>query len=504
MNLLAAPARVSRAVSGRRNDAAGSPVGARAWLLAALSLVLAANVMSSRYLFPDSYYDLYLGRYILQRGLPHRNVFTSASHGARWLDQQWLAHVVYYATWAAGGYPALAALSAALITSGFALLSLLMLRRGVPPIRMFAWTLAAFAVCLGNVVIRAQSFAYPLVALTLWLILEDGRAPRLRARTWLVVPVLVLWANTHGSVLLGVGLVVFYAVYRVVTALIQRRRGPIPAFLALAAVAGATVACTPYGIGVTRYYRSLIGNPVLAHNVLEWATPSPLYPVSWAFFGLVLVVVVVVVVAWRRGTRPDPLLSGLTVVLLALALTAIRNQAWFGFGGSLLAADTLARSSGGRAPVLGEAFRRATAGVLAAAALASLGVLALTPDSQFESKTPLGAIQAAAAIAAGNPAVRVLGDDWSGSPMLWLHPAMFGRVGFDARFEQYTRGQLSAFADFLEVTGTRWRRVSAGYDVVVASRFGRPRLAGALERSPGWRVVYQDRAGVVLERLAHA
>ena len=70
--------------------------------------------------------------------------------------------------------------------------------------------------------------------------------------------------------------------------------------------------------------------------------------------------------AWRQGTRPDPLLLGIAAVLLMLAFTAIRNQAWFGIGGSLLAADTLARRSGGRGPEFGAGFRRALAGLLAA------------------------------------------------------------------------------------------------------------------------------------------
>ena len=501
VSLATVPAGVSHAGGSRRGAPAGRHAGAWPWLLGAVSLALAVNVMSSRYLFADSFYDLYSGRYIVQHGIPHRNVVTLASHGAPWIDQQWLAQAVYYGAWTVGGYRALAALSAVLVTSGFALLALLMLRRGVPPTRVFAWTLAAVVVCLGNIVIRAQSFAYPLIALTLWLILEDDRAPRLRARTWLVVPLLVLWANTHGSALLGAGLVVAYAGYRIAKALARRSRGPIPPYAALGVVAAGTVVCTPYGTGVIRYYASMIGNPALTHNVLEWAPPNPMYAVSWGFFALVLVTLTAVAVAWRRGVRPDPLLCGLAIILLALALTAIRNQAWFGFGGSLLAADTLARS-GGQVAVLGRAFRRVVAGALAALAVLSLGALAVTPARQFESLIPRRAIDVAAAMAEKNPAIHVLGDDWSGSPMLWLHPAMFGRVAFDARFEQYSRSDISAYADFVWVQGPRWQRVMHGYDLVVVSRRERPRLAAALRRLPGWRVVYNDRDGLVLERQA--
>jgi hypothetical protein len=500
VNLITAPSRASRTVSTVRARQAGWPAGARSWFVAVVSLVLTANVLASRYLLADSVYDLYAGRYIAHHGIPHRNVFTAAARAVPWIDQQWLAHVAYYGTWAAGGYGAVAVLSALLLTSGFAVLALLMLRRGVPPPRMFAWTTAALMVCLGETWIRAQSFAFPCFALTLWLILEDDRAPRLRPRTWLVVPVLVLWANTHGSVLLGAGLVVLYAVYRVTKSAVRHDPSLSPGYLALGAVAGVSVFCTPYGTGLSRYYRLFIGNPDLPRYAGEWVAPSLSDPLSWAFFTFLLATVIAVGVAVRRSARPDPLLLGLAAVLLGLAVTGVRFQAWFAFGGSMVAADTLARG-GGRVPALGGAFRRTAARVLAALALISVGALVARPDRQFESGFPVQPINVAAALAADNPALRILGDDWCGTPMLWLHPAMLGRVGFDIRVEQYPGAELSAYFDFMQAR-RGWQRAMKGYSLILVSRRHHALLASALERLPGWRVVYEDAAGLVLERQA--
>jgi hypothetical protein len=482
---------------------AGWPAGGRSWFVAAVSLVLATNVLFSRHLFPDSFYDLYAGRYIAEHGIVRRNVFTVASHGASWIDQQWLAHVLYYGAWAAGGYPALAAFSAVLVTAGFAVLALLMLRQAIPPPRMFAWTLAAFVACLGNTLLRAQSFAYLFLALTLWMILEDDRAPRPRARTWLLIPVLLLWANTHGSALLGAGLVVLHAGCQIAKSLRRRDLRAALAYLALGIAASTALLGTPYGTGVIWYYRRFLGNPALAH-VAEWQPPSLMSPSSWGFFGLALATAVCVIVAWRRGTRPDPLLLSIAAVLLALGLTAVRDQAWFGFGASVLAADTLARSSSGQAPVLAKAFRRGTAGIFAALALVSLGVLAATATSQFEGLIPRRAINAAASLAARNPGERILGDDWSAAAMLWLHPAMLGRIGFDIRVEQYSQAELSTYFRFLYSQGASGQQVMRGYGLVFIARRPRPQLGAALERLPSWRVVYQDRNGLVLQRQVPA
>jgi hypothetical protein len=487
--------------AGSADAAEGSPF--LPWLMALVALTLMVSLEYSRYLFADSYYDLYAGRYIVQHGIPHHNVVTVVAHGAPWIDQQWLAQVTYYGAWAAGGYPAVALLSALVLTSGFAVLALAMRSRGVPPARVFLWTCAALIVYLGNIVIRAQSFAYPLFALTLWLVVADSGAPRIRARTWLVLPVLVLWANTHGSVLIGAAIVALYAGYRAVTAVL-RRAGPwaVLGYLVLGAAGPASVLCTPYGTAVIGYYKAVNRvAPALSHYVTEWQRPSPLYLVSMAFFALLTATVIAVAVAWRRGTRPDPVLAAIALGLLALALTAIRNQAFFAFAGSLLAAGTLARSSGGRAAVLSRAFSRAVAGILAAAALTGAVLIATEPAGTFESLVPVRAIAAAAALAARDPGARVLADEWSGPPMLWLHPAMFGRVGYDARLEQFSVAQLRAYATFLTARARGWAGLLRGYDLVLVNRKQHGWLGTALTRLPGWRVVYSGRDGLVLERV---
>src|SRR5213078_138789 len=111
VNPVAAPARMPVAAPRRAR-------AAWAWFVALLSLLLAGNLVTCRYLFWDAFYDLYAGRYILQHGIPHQNLITVASYGAAWEDQQWLAHVLSYAAWSAGGYRLLAAASAILVTAG--------------------------------------------------------------------------------------------------------------------------------------------------------------------------------------------------------------------------------------------------------------------------------------------------------------------------------------------------------------------------------------------------
>src|SRR5437016_2933388 len=150
---------------------AGAPLG---WIAATGALCFAVNTFFSRYLFWDSYLDLSGGRFVAHHGIPRHEALTTAGQ-RNWIDQQWLAHWTYYELWTFGGYPLVAAVSSLLVASAFALLCALLVARKVPAQRAFLWTLVAFVVCFGNTVIRAQSFAYPLFVLLLWLILADAR-----------------------------------------------------------------------------------------------------------------------------------------------------------------------------------------------------------------------------------------------------------------------------------------------------------------------------------------
>lgn len=426
-------------------------------------------------------------------------MLTAASSHAPWIDQQWLAHVVFYGAWTLAGYPAVAVVAVLATAAGCALLAATMLRLGVAPPRMFAWTTAAIAICAMDYQIQAQNFGYPLFAVTLWLLIRDRQAPRPVPRTWLVVGVLAVWANLHGSVLLGTAVTVLYAAWRALTALARRDWRAGAGFTGLGAAALAAIACTPYGINVLGYYGRLIGNPVLSAYVGRWAPPDPSSPATWLLCALAAAAAVTTVRAWRHGVRPDPFLTMVVIVLLALAAIAARNQDWFAFGASLLAAETQARAHRA-APALAGGFVTAITATLAALALVSLTVLVTTPASQFESLPPRGAIATAAAIARRDPGARILGDAYTGTAMLWLQPAAtIGRDGYDVRFGQYSSQQLRAYFRFLFVRGPRWQGVTRGYSIIVISRKS-IRLRRALSRLPEWRIAYQDSEGLVFVR----
>jgi hypothetical protein len=466
------------------------------WIITVGFACFGVTALFSRYLFWDSYLDLAGGRYIAEHGIPRHEALTVAAQRT-WIDQQWLAHWAYYEAWSLGGYPLVAALSSLLVASAFALLCALLLHRGVPPQRALLWTLLAFVACFGNTVIRAQSFAYPLFVLLLWAILEDARRPR--ARFLLVVPLLVLWSNLHGTALLGIALVVGYSLFRIAVAARQGNGRLASLYTAAASGAALAVFANPYGFSILDYYKALIGNGVVSQYILEWAPPSLGSVFSLGFFGVAFLTVLAVAYAVGRGYRPAPVLLAIVSVLGLLATQGVRYQAWFVITAAVLAAEALAAVRPAPAEFPLRIQRLGALGVLLFA-LATVVALGRTTDGQFERLLPRKAASAAAAYATAHPKATILADDVTSSALLWLYPHTLRRVAFDARLEQYPQPLLRKWFTYLNGVPPGWPSLIGGYDVLVASRSAHPELVANLKRLTGWRLLLADSDGIALVR----
>ena len=303
-----------------------------------------------RVLLSDTYTSLTVGRLITQSGLPHKDTLTVAGRGATWIDQQWLAHLVVYESWRIGGYPLVGMLSAGLIATAFALLFVLMLSRGTNPVFAFGISGACFVVADLNFETRPQSFAYPLFMLLILLLAREERTPSFRPRLLLAWPILLLWGNLHGSVLLGVGVCLLYCALRSLTAARERRLTQIVWYSLLAIGAVVSSAITPYGTTIISYYPHLLGNPNL-RSIAEWQ-PANYAGLSIPFDLLLAVAIGSICFAWGRGIRPSTFALALAAGLALMATQAVRYEVWFAFGAAFLLSDIRGRFDTLQAPVV--------------------------------------------------------------------------------------------------------------------------------------------------------
>jgi hypothetical protein len=469
------------------------------WGMVAAALVFTAVAASwARIFYSDTWISLTSGRFIAAHGLPHVDTLSSAGQGRPWVDQQWLAHLVFYELWRAGGNPAVGAASAMAFALAFGILAALLVRRGAAPLAVTAVLGAALVQCLLFAETRAQSFAYPLFAVLLCILLGERSRPAGR-RTLLVLPVLALWANVHGSVLLGIAVCVACLAVRGIESARARawRLAAADAAVSLAAVA--TLFVTPYGGAMPSYYARVLGDPAL-RTIAEWQ-PASFAPLQLPFVVLLLGTLGVVCFACGRGARApaDALVAG--VLLAGLATHAVRYQTWFALGVAPLLAAGLTHVRPGRGlqrpprPIVAAGGALLLAGVVISSAL-----LARTPEATFARFVSQPAVRGSATYAAAHPGVRILADDVTGSELLWRYPALAGRVGYDARTEVYRPEDFLRFARFLTVSGRSWTAATRGYGVVAVTCRLHPSLCAALRRLDGWRVLADSGGGIVAVR----
>jgi hypothetical protein len=177
------------------------------WVLATLAAAFAAPA-SAPVTLVDLAWTLKSGEWMVaHQRLLEGDPFTTAPHMAQQPDAQWLAQLVYYGLFRAGGLELVTVGTALAVATAFGLV-LLACRAAGGGLRLScACTLAAFGLAVTNVDSRPQTLAYPLFALFLLVLTRAQWRGRPGRSGWLLPLAMVVWANVHGSFPLGLALV---------------------------------------------------------------------------------------------------------------------------------------------------------------------------------------------------------------------------------------------------------------------------------------------------------
>jgi len=447
----------------------------------ALTCLLVSLLALASYglLVADSWMSLVAGREIIQHGLPHRETLTVIPAGREWIDQQWLAQVALYGTHRAFGIGGVAILDVLLI--GTAVGSAMAAARslGATARSTFLVTLVCLFIAPWSWQIRAQAFALPLFVWCLWLAADHVRRPSRRA--FVALPLLVLWANVHGSVVLGAGLVVLAAIC---VAVVTRANVWVEAALAVGALAAVFV--TPYGTKIVDYYHLLLVDPPFGHVIVEWQRTTP-GGITAVFFVVLVLAVPLVALAWRRRTMTTFEILALGLVTVG-ALQAVRGLAWFALAATVLlpnALDALVRKPD---KIAAPRVNVAVAAASIVAALVVLTIAASRPQSWFERQWPRGALEA---VRSAGPDARVYGSDRHSDWLLWKIPSLQGRLAYDVRFELVSPEQFSRLANYVAQNGSDWKRSADGYRVIVIDVDSTKKHLAAFRSEPGARVAFR-------------
>jgi hypothetical protein len=344
--------------------------------------------------------------------------------------------------------------------------------------------------------LRAQTLVYPLFVVLLWLLVSDVLVPT--RRVFLVLPLLVLWANLHGSVTLAALLVALRGMTYAGAAW-RAGRSPgswLPRSAALVLGPGLCIFASPYGFDLVGYYHRTLFNPSLSTYVAEWVPSTPSLDTAPFFvmaFGAV----------WLLGrTRSLTVFERVVLlVVLAASLASVRNVAWFG----LTAVMVLPRALEEAWPSRSDSPKRHRLNTLialgaVAAALVVTVVVAARPLSWLRQDWSPKAAAIVGRQAAADPSLRVLSTARAADWLLFTEPQLAGRMAFDIRLELLSHTQVKRFYQLENAIGDRWREATAGYRLLLID----PRSEGDLERvllaESGMRTLYRGKRILVLSR----
>ena len=460
--------------------------GTRCFFLALAAVLLCVSEMLLQ--DPDTHWHIAVGRWIWEsRSVPWTDVFSHTFAGADWIAKEWLSQLIFYGAFAAAGWRGVAALTAIVIAASFALL-FQWLRCRIHATAALVVTLLAFLLAFGSLLARPHVLVFPI------LILWTGGLVEAAARgspPWRLVPLMMLWANLHGSFTIGFALAGILAVEAMLA--VPRQQRPAAALrwsVFLAAVVLAACA-TPYGYRAMWVTATLFGSGEPLPYIIEWQ------PLRFDWIGI-LACGMFISLLLGLALRPRENLFRIVVVVL-FGYMMLRHQRFlclFALVAPIVAAGPLAR----RLPSLAASLPKRRAEVLprfAAAGflLAALGTGLLKSPEPSSLTTPAAALREARALGIAGP---VYNDYDFGGFLIGQGVSTFidGRTdqlflgGFiSGLFAAVRAADGTAFATLLDSRGVTWALVKPGSDEV-----------RHLDALPGWRRAYGDATAVVYTR----
>jgi hypothetical protein len=176
-------------------------------------------------------------------------------------------------------------------------------------------------------VVRLQLFSLALFPLLLLLLRNETRGPS--RRIWLLVPLIALWGNLHGAVLVGLAVATAYL------ALERARLEPVTAFGVWIASILALFA-TPALDRTSDYYRDLLQNEAARRGVGLWEPVDPSSPV-----GLLLIAAAAALLVLALWAKPRLWELVVLAGLVFLTIRTARSGVWLLFAAAGPAAAKL-------------------------------------------------------------------------------------------------------------------------------------------------------------------
>lgn len=427
---------------------------------------------------PDTYWQIRIGQQIIEtRSLPRTDVFSFTMQGQPWISTQWLAQVLYAAAFARAGWAGPVVLTAGSIAAAFAILAWFV-RRRLDTAPALVLLMAALAIASPHFLVRPHALAMPVMVA--WIAGLVAAADRNAAPSYWLLPLIVLWANLHGSFILGLALIGPIALDVVLKTEAPMRLAMLMRWFMFGLAALGASCVTPYGIEAFLAARNILNLGAALPLITEWR------PADFSRFGAFEACLLLGMAAVLfKGLTLSPMRILLVLGLLHMALAGVRNITVLALLLPIVIAAPLAKQ-------IGRAKEAPKASGLCAV-LVTVAMIAVAVMSSFVMKTnryaPTSHLAPALAALKANRASRVLNDYDFGGYLIWAGIP----VAIDGRTELYGERFMVELDNAMTL-----KSPDALFNLLASQRIGATLLrrqtpaAQLLDHVDGWRKVFAD------------
>jgi hypothetical protein len=440
----------------------------------------------------DTFWQIKVGQWIIDHhAVPTTDLYSLTKFGAAWISNAWLSQVLYaiaYAHWGWTGPVILASLAIAAALAIFVRL----LDAYFEPAHTVLLAMLALMLSWHHLLARPHVLVLPVMVAFVGAMMSS--ADRRTYPSLLVLPLIGLWANLHGSFVLGLALIAPIALEAVWSAAPQRRIALGARWMIFALGALAASCCTPYGWNTLLAAARILDLGEVLSAISEWK------PADFSSFGLFegCLLGLIGLAFYRRIVLSIPRIL-LLLLLVHMALSHVRSIEAFGFLFPLVLAKPLAGqqgSSDASAPRAKEFWSLPyipglTMVVIAAGVWASTLSYTAHHDFSFvKNQTP----EAAVDVLRQHQAKRVFNSYELGGYLIARDIPPF----IDGRAELY--GEKFAMDYFNAVGGRKvdeLLRLLGEYQIDATLLVPTSPAVQLLDHLPGWKRLYADDVAVI-------
>ena len=446
---------------------------------------------------PDPYWQVLVGQWMIDHHqVPTWDFFSYTMPGHPATTQEWGAEVIFGALYGIAGWAGLVFIAAAVFAATLAYLSRFLLRR-LEPLHAITLTCLAGAMMLPLVMARPHAMVWPLAAVWMATLVESAEAGR--GPPWWLLAVMCLWANFHGSFILGLALIVPFAIE---STLLARRTMSQPEYRRLVSrwvlFLAASVLCVlinPVGYRALLFPFYMLGMKSVLAVISEWRSPDFEQPQSVAIWLMALLAL-----ALAGRIRLPWIRSALLLGLLYMALQHQRNVPLLGLLSPFILAGPLAAQTKRAASddnVLDRVFRalaqRSFWWTSCIGVVGSLIVSAIILRVQHPKPTHYSPVRAVDALLASGARGRVLNDYNFGGYLIFRGIPVF----IDSRADMYGEDFVMNTLETIWMERPGFEELLEKYHIQSTLLSADAPAAKLLDRLPGWHRLYADDIAVV-------